>query len=196
MYLEQKDALIQDIIKATFPDYHGRKVQLSFNPPKRLNSYWSGGSKTSYAFYHLDTKKAYAVETNHPFFEAGKPRNLEDGLPPRLLLVAHVIFCGKDMGITICANTKDLAPILPEKIELTNNECTVLKYTKEYKNSYAGKTNIRWQRAHDKTKISQQAWQEVQANLKSRKLLAANGAITAKGRNALAQEKEHLFFDS
>ena len=178
--------MIQDIIKATFPDYHGRKVQLSFNPPKRLDSYWSGGSKTSYTFYHLDTKKVYAVETNHPFFEARMPRNLEDGLLPRLLLIAHVIFCGKDMGITIYANVKDLAPILPETPELTDNECTVLKYTSRYKNSYAGRTNIRWQRAHEETKISRQVWQETQAGLRCRKLLAGSGAITAKGRNTLA----------
>jgi len=132
----------------------------------------------------LSTGKVLDVDSNHPFFEAGKPRDLEE-LPPGIVIVKHSIFCGKDTGITIYANANDLTPMLPEKTELTPHEKTVLEYTKSYKPSYAGIKNFRWHEANRDTKISLNEWETAKTKLIERKLLNKRGAITPAGRNAL-----------
>lgn len=183
-WIDKPDETIRKIISATFPEYKGKKIKISADVPSRLDSYWSGGSRDFYGFYELSTSKTYDVDSNHPFFEANRPRSLEN-LPPGIVLVKHSIFCGKDMGITIYANKEDLVPMIPEKVELTPHEKIVLEYTYGYKSSYAGIKNYRWHEANSRHGILLSEWEDAKASLIEKKLLNKAGAITPAGRNAI-----------
>lgn len=93
------------IVKATFPDYKGRKVfvQPGDTCPKDLRSYWDEGSRSYYAFYNLDTKEVLHVHSNHPMFEPNQPSRLRE-LPDHVVLVSHTISCGRDCGVTLYSN--------------------------------------------------------------------------------------------
>ena len=185
-YIEKPDALIKKIIAATFPKYKGRKIKVSTSIPSCLDSYWDGGSRDYYAFYCLDNGRTHDVHSNHPVFERGQPRDLEDGLPLRLVIVCHSYFRGKDMGLTIYANAADLAPMLPAPVELTEDEQTVLHYTSGYKSTYNGIKNYRFHEARSSTGITAERWEAAKASLIAAKFLNKAGAITAKGRNAIS----------
>ena len=51
--IDKPDETIRKIVQAAFPDYSGKKFKLSTSIPSRLDSYWDGGSRDYYAFYHL-----------------------------------------------------------------------------------------------------------------------------------------------
>jgi len=183
--LEKKDPYVDRIIKRCYPDYKGRKIVISTMIPNQLESYWDGGSRTFYTFYELATEKLLNIGSNHPFFEKDKPRLIEK-LPRGIIIVAHTIFCGKDMGITIYANKEDIVPLLPEPQELTENEITVLLYTRSLKSSYAGIKNYRFYEAHNRTEITIEEWEKAKENCIRKRLLRKNGSITPKGRNAIS----------
>ena len=112
---------IKEVVKKCFPEYRGRKYRMENYIPKELNSYWDGGTKDSYCFYHLGTKEVVLVGTNHPCFELDKPNQVDPTtFPPDVIIVKHTIFCGKDIGITIYFKTL-------EQMQL--NQDTTLKLT-------------------------------------------------------------------
>jgi hypothetical protein len=180
------DKTIQKIVRATFPSYHGRKFKISTDIPSQLRSYWDGGSRDHYSFYQLSTGKCVDLPSNHPMFEPNNPSELKE-LPPGMVIVKHSYFCGKDMGITIYANGCDITPLLPPKVELTDHERIVLRFTRGYKPSYAGIKNYRFHKASRETKITQDEWETAKSSLIMKKLLNKRGAITIDGRNALEQ---------
>jgi hypothetical protein len=184
-FFEHKDETIDQIVKAAFPDYNGRAIKLSTDIPDRLDSYWSsGGSRNYYAFYAMDGGKVLAVQSNHPFFEPGRPSYLGGILPAGILLVEHKIFSGHDMGITIYVSQQDLAPLLPPPAdyELTPEETTVLTYTSSHI------PEARYPEAQRKTGITRQEWDAAKLALAQKKLLTKSGAINAKGKNYLSQK--------
>lgn len=183
-HIDKPDGMIRKVVAAAFPNYTGRKFKLCTDIPKNLTSYWSGGSRDYYCFYELATGKILEVESNHPFFEADRPCRLEK-LPAGILVVKHSISMGKDMGITIYANSSDLSPMLPAKTDINEDERIVLSYTRAYKSSYAGIKNYRFHEAKEKTGITWERWEQAKIVLISKKLLNARGAITPAGRNAL-----------
>ncbi|MCP4262798.1 MAG: hypothetical protein GY774_35615 [Planctomycetes bacterium] len=184
-YISKPDETMRQIVSATFPDYNGKKFHLSTCIPSRLDSYWSGGSRDYFAFYHLDEHKSFSVHSNHPAFESGQPRNLES-LPERILLVMRSYFCGKDSGITIYANECDLAKMLPAPSDITDHERIVLKYTSALKNTYAGQKHVRFKEANRETGISRDQWIEAQITGITKGLLRKNRSITPDGRNAIS----------
>lgn len=191
-HVDKPDSTMKGIAAACH-GYKGNKYKVSTDIPRNLNSFWDGGSKTSYAFYSLDRGDVLEVESNHPMFEANKPRELKE-LPKRFLLVAHSIFCGKDMGITIYANQADLAPMLPkEENDLTEDELIVLTFTQSFKSSYAGISNYRFHEAARVHKITAARWETAKAELIGKGLLNKAGAITANGRNAVQGKKVRTF---
>lgn len=104
--------LVRQIIKRCYPNYKGRKISISDNMPSRVSSYWDGGSRTYYKFYQPSTDKLIDVGSNHPWFESHKPSEFnKDLLPDSVVLVAHTIFCGKDLGITIYCKQPNLLQI-------------------------------------------------------------------------------------
>lgn len=175
IHISKLDDFIKKIINTTFPEYKGKKIKISTNIPKRLNTEWSCGSKEYYAFYELATGKQFVINNT---------MNL-DLLPSGVILVEHSIFCGKDMGITIYANSEQLAPLLPQNQEISENERIVLYYTRNLKSSYNGIKNFRFHEAHCEKGISQQDWDNAKQSLIEKKLLNRAGAITPNGRNVL-----------
>lgn len=192
-HVDKPDQTIKGIVRACFPNYNGNKFKISTDIPKRVLSYWDSGSRTYFAFYGLDNHKVINVESNHPFWEAGKPNHLET-LPKRVLLVAHSIFCGKDSGITIYSNADDLAPMLPKNEEtLTKDELIVLTFTRSYKSSYAGVSNYRFHEARRVYGMPETAWNTAKASLITKGLLNKAGAITANGKNAIQGKEVRTF---
>jgi len=176
---------VWDIAHAAFPNWRGYKLQTHvFKGPMRLESYWSGGSRDSFVF----------VELASPHRQASVPQN-GDGhtddidklttLPNGVALVQHVYYRGRDLGCRVfvaASNMNRLA--LPAIEKLTPAEKVVLIFTASLKNSYGGRKDIRFTEAHEATDISQEQWHEAQEQLKTQKMLTAQGAITPKGRNA------------
>jgi hypothetical protein len=99
----RSEPLVKQIITATFPDYKGRKIQVSTDFPRDLISYWSGGSVKRFVFYQPDAGKIFEVDTlEAPWIQHKSGRGFnEDALPESVVLVEHRFFCGHDMGITI-----------------------------------------------------------------------------------------------
>lgn len=96
------DPKIKRIIQDCYPAYRGRKVRLSNYIPSQLHSYWDEGSRDYYCFYQPSTRKVFHVHSNHPFYEANQPRELnQESMPEDVLLIRHTISRGKDIGITI-----------------------------------------------------------------------------------------------
>jgi len=182
-WIEKPDKMIRKIVKATFPQYKGRKFKLSTEIPSQLNSYWNGGSIDSYVFYELNTEKILNVGSNHPIFETRNPRDIKK-IPIGIVIVKHSICCGKDAGITIYANNIDVVPMLLPVINLTPEEKIVLEYTRYYKSSYAGIKNYRFHKAKI-TGISLEEWENAKASLIEKKMLNKRGAITSTGKNAI-----------
>jgi len=185
-HLTKKDKFIDKIISKTFPEYKGRKIKICTTIPTRLNSYWEGGSRNFYCFYEIDTEKTFSVNSNHPYFEKDSPRQLSK-LPSNVLLVSHVIFCGKDMGITIYVNPSDIDPLLTynDTPEITEHQKIVLEYTASLKSSYAKIKNLRFYVANKDKKITLEQWNKAKEELIENKFLNKNGAINAHGRNLL-----------
>lgn len=73
--------------------------------------------------------------------------------------------------------------LLPTKIDLTLAEKIVLQATCSLKNTYGGRTNIRFHEANEYTGISQRAWDAAVAALTAKGVLDKRGAVTVEGRN-------------
>lgn len=181
-YISKSDETIKQIVSTCFPSYKGKTIKLSSSIPTNLNSYWDGGSRNYYVFYELTTGKILPVDSNHPIFERDKPNQLKE-LPIGILLVKHCIFCGKDLGITIYAREENFSKMIPKSMDLSEPEKIVLYFTKSYKNTYGGRTNIRFDYANRKTKITWEQWKDAQIILIEKGLLRKNLSITPEGRN-------------
>lgn len=90
------------IVKATFPEYHGRSVKIEF--AERVTFYdtnWSGGSCNKYAAVASDGKTA-RLNVPAPWVNPIEGQTFD--MPEDALLIEHSYFCGKDCGITIYAH--------------------------------------------------------------------------------------------
>src|ERR1700730_5486867 len=108
------DHLIRRILKATYPDYRGRKIRIvPQRYPLNFKSYWEGGSRDYFAFVRLDTMQSAAMPAQSAFDK--DIRGAESvTLPPGVICVEHSIFCGRDIGIRIHVNPVNLVSMLPE----------------------------------------------------------------------------------
>ena len=77
-------------------------------------------------------------------------------------------------------------PTQAPTVEVTpgmEDEKIVLLFTGSLKNTYGGRSNVRYTEAHSRYGITADRWTAAQEALKARKLLRANGSITPAGRN-------------
>jgi hypothetical protein len=101
--MKLKKAQAWPIVKATFPNYKGRTFHIEFtNKVTFFDTNWGGGSRNSYAAVRSDGKTA-KLGVPAPWINPVEGKSIE--LPEDVLVVEHSIFCGKDCGITIYANT-------------------------------------------------------------------------------------------
>lgn len=177
---------VKEVIKRAFPGYNGRRIQvLPFTGPKKLTSYWSGGSRDYWAVVALDAARSTNVLTapqNGTMFDAGDITL--PALPEGCALVRHT--AGPYESAAIYVNEANLAKMLPAPVELSTGERTVLTYTAKLKSSYAGIKNYRFHEAHRDTGITIESWDLGKASCIDRGLLNKAGAITESGRNAIA----------
>jgi len=197
MTLHTTDKIVQEIARKAFPDYNGKKfcVQVETGTINTTyNAYWSGGSRTYYNFVRLDTLQSMGeVPAQHPVFN--KPINGADKvqLVPGLMCVKRTYFCGKDLGITIVVHPDNAPRLLPDTSEYTRDEMIVLIATRSYKNTYGGKTNIRFKEAHRDTGITEERWETAKQICIEKNLLNKAGSITNTGRNIAQQKRLYEF---
>jgi len=92
----------EQILKATYPNYGGRKIKVEFsNKVYFYDTNWGGGSRNTYVAVRSDGKSA-KLNVPAPWVNIVEGTSVE--LPADVLIVEHSIFCGKDCGITIYAN--------------------------------------------------------------------------------------------
>jgi hypothetical protein len=175
---------VQEIARAAFPDYNGKKFGVAaFEGPMNLASHWDGGSRIYYAVINLDTKKSAEIPQSGTMFDKETYRMTT--LPPNMAVVAHSIFSGKDMGVTIYVNPESLTKMLPAPDEVTWAEKVVLAATRGLKSSYAGIKDYRFREALKDTGITRVEWDQAKESLIQKGMLNKAGAIQDKGKNAI-----------
>jgi hypothetical protein len=88
------------------------------------------------------------------------------------------------MGITIHVHPENAPKLLPDT-SVTRNEKIVLSATRSYKNTYAGRTGIRFEKAQKETGITLEQWEEASKTLIEKGMLNKARAITNDGRNII-----------
>lgn len=174
------------LARRAYPEYSGRKYRVRINEhPINVRSCWDGGSRSYYRFIKLDGTTETIEVPAQSAFDAQIPGAEAVPLQPGLACVEHRIFCGKDMGIQIHIHPANAPKYLPAPMDLSDDERIVLKYTAHLKNSYGGRTNIRYTEAHRETQITPERWAAAQKTLIIKKLLDSRGSVTGDGRNAI-----------
>lgn len=113
--LSTANPLVKRVLAATFPEYRGRKVKArAWLRPQVLSNYWDGGTRSFYKAVRIEDGAIADFGTDNPFVRS---THEPVDLPAGVLLVEHVIFCGKDLGIVIWARTDALdAGITPKML--------------------------------------------------------------------------------
>ncbi len=174
---------VRALVARAFPDYKGRRFTVEvFQGPMALHSYWSGGSRDYFAFVSMAGLGRLGVPEN------GTPWNPPLGdlveLPPNVALIRRTM--GSYESVTIYVRPENLNSFsLPAPAELSRDERIVLIATRSLKNTYGGRTNIRFTEANEYTGITEAAWKEAQKACQAKGYLNHAFAITDKGRNAV-----------
>ena len=111
--VDSSDSTVKAIIKASFPDYRGRKVYVDpSDRPVDVRSYWSGDSRDYFTVVDMRTLRAVGVPQNGTPYEGG-PISQDGVIPPvGYAIVEHSFFCGKDAGITIHVHPDSMPRLL------------------------------------------------------------------------------------
>ena len=98
------------ILKATFPEYSGRKITVI--PTERVFFYglnWDSGSRSQYRAATLGGEATGEMDGYNALAPWNNPA--EGGsaaIPEGMCVVEHTIFCGKDAGLRIHVNPADM----------------------------------------------------------------------------------------
>ncbi len=109
---------VATIVEAAYPEYTGRKFSLVFKERYYMNDYWSGGSRTYVTALKLENGRlglsSPDVAAQNPF---NQKAHVEFDIPKNVMLVEHVFFCGKDLGIRIIIHPDSIfiPKLLPKK---------------------------------------------------------------------------------
>lgn len=165
--------------------YSGRKFEAVICDSVSLqNTYWSGGTRSSYAVIELDTGKSSPIANNSAPPQFGIDYDGETiTLKPGYAVVEHSIFCGKDMGLTFYIHTDNAGKFLPDSSgnDLTDAELCLLDATAGLKSSYGGrKPRIDMMKRNG---FTDEQIEQAKQSLISKKMLNSRGAITTLGRN-------------
>jgi hypothetical protein len=206
-----RPADIRAIIDATYPDYKGPHARVEVRATAEYHDYqlnWSGGSITYLKALRVAAPdEALKVLTNLGAFQVidlrtvwGSGQGYKGVIPADVMLVEHVISCGKDLGVRcIVSPDSQFMPrlSLPAMVELSRDEIIVLSAHKQLKGghyrdeAYArAAEGVHYGLAPRPPKaFSDRTVAQVVEDLAARGLLkvAKNGAsqITVEGRNAL-----------
>ncbi len=187
IYLEKKQvpANLQNLF-----GYRGNKFQCVVTDSVGIsNTQWNGGSRSSYMLINLSTMQTKQIVDNRPF-----PHN-QDAMPdvtlePNTMVVKHIMFQGKDLGLRFYVHPDNKINFLPDQSadKLTRNDKIVLQFTRSLKFSY-GIKNYRYHEASRCYKdLTLEDWNEAKQRMIDAGYLRKNGAITPAGRNVDCSE--------
>ena len=178
-YLEKSD-----VPAFLIGSYNGRKFKALVTDTVELTSmHWGGGTRSTYTVVDLATRAHMPVTDPRPWPQSMTPPK-PIAIKPGFVVREHSTFCGKDSGLIFHVHPSDVAKLLPvDDGAITDNERIVLKFTGSLKNTYGGRTNIRFVEANRVHGISQEDWTTAQTKLIESEHLRKNGSITPKGRN-------------
>ena len=196
-----RPADIRAIIDATFPDYRGPHAKVEVRATAEYHDYqlnWSGGSITYLKALRCDGTGGFEVIDLRTVWGSGQ--GYKGAIPADVMLVEHVISCGKDLGVRcIVSPGSQFMPrlSLPAVVELSRDEVIVLSAHKQLKGGHY--RDAAYARAAEGVHygpgprppkaFSDKTVAQVIEALAARSLLkvAKNGAsqITVEGKNAL-----------
>lgn len=189
IYLERKD-IPREILQHI--SYKGTKFQLKPSTEVHLfGCAWGGGCRNSYYAVNLDTGMIAHNQVEFGNYFLGAPDSAKVELLTNCMIVEHSYYRGKDMGITLYLHPSRITKMLPKSDDTPVHHKIVLAATAGLKNTYGGRTNIRFTEAHEYTGITQEEWSRAKAELIASKHLNKSGAITVKGRNAVGDVRLH-----
>lgn len=191
VYLDKLDQFTQDIVNKCYPEYTGKKFRIETTPNDfkyNLRNYWDGGTKHYIVAMNLETGFVAVpkMDTENP---AKQVSHSQIQLPANHVFVEHLISCGKDMGLTIYVREDNATRFLPKPPDenLSLLEKLVIWYTCRLKNTYAGKSEIRFHEAkryHKEISFTFIDWMDARESLVKRGyLLKGSYGITPSGRN-------------
>ena len=196
-----RPADIRAIIDATFPDYKGPHAKVEVRATAEYHDYdlnWSGGSITYLKALRCDGAGGFEVIDLRTVWGSGQ--GYKGAIPDDVMLVEHVISCGKDLGVRcIVSPGSQFMPrlSLPAVVELSRDEVIVLSAHKQLKGGHY--RDEAYARAAEGVHygpgprppkaFSDKTVAQVVEALAARGLLKVNKAgasqITIEGRNAL-----------
>lgn len=186
-YTTTLDPKVRAVCHAAYPAYKGLKCKVVFTTdPIDLASYWDGGTRTYFQVLELGTLKTLEVPSQHPAFDQQIKGAESFSIPPGFVVVAHDIFCGKDLGLTIYARPDGSSLLPAPATALSDLEAHVLIATAAYKSSYAGCSDYRKAELSRKYGYTSQQVDAARETLRGHGYLNARNAITNSGRNAIA----------
>jgi hypothetical protein len=107
---------VEPLVRATFPDYRGRKLRVEARTSVSLQDLnWSGGSRTQYRACTLDGQPTGNSNKYHAMapWDSRQVEGQSLPVPSGFAVVRHTIFCGKDLGLTVTINPADMPRLLP-----------------------------------------------------------------------------------
>jgi hypothetical protein len=145
-----RPADIRAIIDATYPDYRGPHAKIEVRATAEYHDYqlnWSGGSITYLKALRVAAPdETLKVLTNIGAFQVidlrtvwGSGQGYKGAIPADVMLVEHVISCGKDLGVRcIVSPGSQFMPrlSLPTVVELSRDEVIVLSAHKQLKGGH------------------------------------------------------------
>lgn len=140
-----RPADIRAIIDATFPDYKGPHARVEVRATAEYHDYdlnWSSGSIT-----YLKALRVHlgALPSDLPYEVIdlrtvwGSGQGYKGAIPADVMLVEHVMSCGKDLGVRcIVSPDSQFMPrlSLPTLVELNGDEVVVLSAHRSLKSGY------------------------------------------------------------
>lgn len=183
IHLSRSDKTVDAIIKATFPEYTGRKVEAIIRDSVEFHgTQWDEGNRRSYRVLRISDMQCVDVPTA-PFMRESTLHAQQHVVAPGFVVVVHCQ--GRYEHIEIIGPAANVTPMLPAPVALSDNEKIVLAATCQWKSTYEGVSNYRLYSARRYVRITDGEWSAARASLVAKKFLTKAGAITIDGKNAI-----------
>ena len=102
------------VIRCAAADYRKRHAFVYVRDNVDLsNTFWDGGSRSTYTAVDLATGKASTAEQYAPPQFGGPRAPLNVAIPPGVAIVETGYFCGKPATASVYINPADATPMLP-----------------------------------------------------------------------------------